>query len=151
MQWLFGPLLALAALAWLCLRLAAVRSAIGRMPSGRRVALFALAAGLIAFAGTKTNAPSALPPHPLLALQPVAPPVTNMRWLLRGACEDAVRLPFPSEDGFPWRYGVATALTVFAYGEFRPDAQTPCFPPPCEKKWPRELWYNRRYLKTPKQ
>ena len=53
-----------------------------------------------------------------------------MRWLLRGAFEDAVRIPFPNEDGFPWRGGVATALTVFACGEFRPNASTEYFPTP---------------------
>ena len=162
-QWLFGPLLALAALAWLCVRLeasgvfAAICSAVRRMPAGRRVAFFALAAGLIAFAGTKTNSPPMNLPGPLLppsVLAPVLPglspfsygiPVplpaepfaapsggatTNTRWLVRGAYEDAVRIPFPDEDGFPWRGGVATALTAFACGEFRPDASAEYFPAP---------------------
>ena len=63
MQWLFAPLLAIVALAWLCVRLEvagafdAIRSAVRKMPVGRRFAFFALAAGFIAFAGTKTNSP----------------------------------------------------------------------------------------------
>ena len=62
-QWIFAPLLAVVVLAWLCVRLeavgafAAIRSAVRKMPTGRRFAFFALAAGFIAFAGTKTNSP----------------------------------------------------------------------------------------------
>ena len=162
-QWFFGPLLALVALAWLCVRLEAsgvfdvICSAVRKMPIGRRIAFFALAAGLIAFAGTKTNSPPMNLPGPILppsVLVPVLPGLsplscglpaplpaepfavppdgatTNTRWRVRGAFEDAVRIPFPGEDGFPWRGGVATALTAFACGEFRPDAATEYFPAP---------------------
>ncbi|MBR4653322.1 MAG: hypothetical protein IKO72_08170, partial [Kiritimatiellae bacterium] len=162
-QWLFGPLLALVALAWLCLRLEAagtfdlICSAVRKMPGGRRFAFLALAAGLVAIAGTKTNSPPMnlpgplLPPSVLVPVQPglspsscgipvplpaepfALPPAgatTNARWLLRGAFEDAVRIPFPDADGFPWHGGMATALTVFACGEFRPDAATAYFPAP---------------------
>ena len=162
-QWLFGPLLALVALAWLCLRLEAagtfdlICSAVRKMPGGRRFAFLALAAGLVAIAGTKTNSPPMnlpgplLPPSVLVPVQPglspsscgipvplpaepfALPPegtVTNFRWFLRGAFEDAVRIPFPDADGFPWHGGMATALTVFASGEFRPDAATAYFPAP---------------------
>ena len=162
-QWLFGPLLAIVALAWLCVRLEAsgafdaIRSAVRKMPIGCRFAFIALAAGLIAYAGTKTNSPPMnlpgpfLPPSVLVPVQPDLSPyscgipvplpaepfaapsdgaTTNTRWLVRGACEDAVRIPFPGEDGFPWRGGVATALTAFACGEFRPNASTEYFPAP---------------------
>ena len=167
-QWLFGPLLVLAALAWLCLRLeafgvfAAIRSAERRMSAFQRFAAAAFLAVFIVFASEKTNAPnvelgmenvelSQLPspgatsilhspfsilnsvPAPLPA-EPFAAPLdgatTNTRWRVRGAFEDAVRIPFPGEDGFPWRGGVATALTAFACGEFRPDAATEYFPAP---------------------
>jgi hypothetical protein len=162
-QWLFGPLLAIVALAWLCVRLEAsgafdvICSAVRKMPAGRRFAFFALAAVFIAFAGTKTNSPPMNLPGPILPpsilvpvlsglspsscgipvplpAEPFAAPsdgaTTNVRWLVRGACEDAVRIPFPGEDGFPWRGGVATALTAFACGEFRPNASTEYFPAP---------------------
>ena len=159
-QWLFAPLLALVALAWLCIRLeslgvfAAIRSAVRRMSVFQRFAAAAFLVVFIVFAGEKTNSPSLLPP----ILPPIFPPVlpvqqtpsigmnpsvgpaepfsspaettTNVRWLLRGAFDDAVRIPFPSEDGFPWRGGVATALTVFACGELRPNAATEYFPSP---------------------
>ncbi len=162
-QWLFGPLLAIVALAWLCVRLEAsgafdvICSAVRKMPAGRRFAFFALAAVFIAFAGTKTNSPPMNLPGPILPpsilvpvlsglspsscgipvplpAEPFAAPsdgaTTNVRWCVRGAFEDAVRIPFPGEDGFPWRGGVATALTAFACGEFRPDAATEYFPAP---------------------
>jgi len=78
-QWLFAPLLAIVALAWLCVRLEvagafdAIRSAVRKMPVGRRFAFFALAAGFIAFAGTKTNSPPMNMPPGL----PILPPVQN--------------------------------------------------------------------------
>ena len=69
-QWLFAPLLALAALAWLCIRLealgvfAAIRSAVRRMSVFQRFAAAASLAVLIAFAGDKTNSPPMnLPPQ----------------------------------------------------------------------------------------
>ena len=63
-QWLFAPLLALAALAWLCIRLeslgvfAAIRSAVRRMSVFQRFAAAAFLAVFIVFAGEKTNAPN---------------------------------------------------------------------------------------------
>ena len=78
-QWFFGPLLAIVALAWLCVRLEAsgafdaICSAVRKMPVGRRFAFFALAAVFIAFAGTKTNSP----PMNLPPLPPIFPPVLN--------------------------------------------------------------------------
>ena len=171
MQWLFGPLLALVALAWLGLRLEAagtfdaILGSVRKMSVFQRFAAAAFLAVFIVFAGEKTNAPnvelgmenvelSQLPspgatsilhspfsilnsfsglPAPLPAEPFAAPPdgaTTNVRWRVRGAFEDAVRIPFPGEDGFPWRGGVATALTAFACGEFRPDAATEYFPAP---------------------
>ena len=159
-QWLFAPLLAIVVLAWLCVRLddlgvfAAIRSAVRKMSAFQRFAAGVFLAMSIVFAGEKTNAPSLLPPIlppmfpsvPLvqqtpslgmnLSVEPAEPfaapseTTTNVRWLLRGAFEDAVRLPFPGDNGFPWRGGVATALTVFACGEFRPNAATEYFPGP---------------------
>ena len=78
-QWFFGPLLAVVALAWLCVRLEAagafdaICSAVRKMPVGMRFAFFALAAGLIAYAGTKTNSP----PMNLPPLPQIFPPVQN--------------------------------------------------------------------------
>ena len=72
------------------------------------------------------SVPVPLPAEPFAA--PSGGATTNVRWLVRGACEDAVRIPFPGEDGIPWRGGVATALTAFACGEFRPNASTEYFP-----------------------
>ena len=80
MQWLFAPLLAVVALAWLCVRLEAsgafdaICSAVRKMPIGLRFAFFALAAVFIAFAGTKTNSP----PMNLPPLPPIFPPVQNL-------------------------------------------------------------------------
>ncbi|MBR4653891.1 MAG: hypothetical protein IKO72_11090, partial [Kiritimatiellae bacterium] len=132
-----------------------IRSAVRRMSAFQRFAAAAFLAVFIVFASEKTNSPSANIPPPVLPppLPPVAgspnagasagtpgpaepfalPPegtVTNFRWFLRGAFEDAVRIPFPDADGFPWHGGMATALTVFASGEFRPDAATTYFPAP---------------------
>ena len=58
-----------------------------------RGTLFAL--GILVCAATiqaqKTNSPASLPPRPPLFLPPSAGTVsTNLRWLLRGACADAV-------------------------------------------------------------
>jgi len=123
----------------------------------QRFAAAAFLAVFIVFASEKTNSPPMNLPGPILppsVLVPVlpglsplscglpaplpaepfaAPPdgaTTNVRWLVRGACEDAIRIPFPGEDGFPWRGGVVTALTAFACGEFRPNASTEYFPAP---------------------
>ena len=163
MQWLFAPLLALVALAWLCLRLKAagtfdaIRDSVRKMSVFQRFAAAAFLAVFIVFASEKTNSPPMNLPGPILppsVLVPVlpglsplscglpaplpaepfaAPPdgaTTNVRWRVRGAFEDAVRIPFLGEDGFPWRGGVATALTAFACCEFRPDAATEYFPAP---------------------
>ena len=162
-QWIFTPLLAVAVLAWLCLRVeasgafAAIRDSVRRMSAFQRFAAAAFLAVFIVFASEKTNSPPMnlpgpfLPPSVLVPVQsglspssygvpiplpaePFAAPsegaTTNLRWLLRGAFEDAARLPFPGEDGFPWRGGVATTLTVFACGEFRPNTSTEYFPTP---------------------
>ena len=78
-QWLFAPLLAIAALVWLCIRLEslgvfdAIRSAVRKMSAFQRFAAAASLAVLIAFAGDKTNSPPMnLPPGP-----PILPPVQN--------------------------------------------------------------------------
>ncbi len=134
-----------------------IRSAVRRMSAFQRFAAAAFLAVFIVFASEKTNSPPMnlpgpiLPPSVLVPVQPglspsscgipvplpaepfAVPPegaVTNFRWFLRGAFEDAVRIPFPDADGFPWYGGMATALTVFASGEFRPDAATAYFPAP---------------------
>ncbi len=79
MQRLFGPLLAIAVLAWLCIRLealgvlAAIRSAVRKMSAFQRFAAAASLAVLIAFAGDKTNSP----PMNLPPLPPIFPPVLN--------------------------------------------------------------------------
>ena len=158
-QWIFTPLLAVAVLAWLYLRVeasgafAAIRDSVRRMSVFQRFAAAAFLAVFIVFASEKTNSPPAnLPPailpsvpsilpSQLAAGMPVPRPAepfavpsegatTNLRWFLRGAFEDAARLPFPGEDGFPWRGGVATTLTVFACGEFWPNTSTEYFPTP---------------------
>ena len=153
-------LLAVVSLAWLCLKIEAlgvfetIRSAVRRMSAFQRFAAAAFLAVFIVFASEKTNSPPANVPPPVLPPLPAFPgpasvgspagtpgpaepfalppegTVTNFRWFLRGAFEDAVRIPFPDADGFPWHGGMATALTVFACGEFRPDAATAYFPEP---------------------
>ena len=53
--------------------------------------------------------------------------VTNARWRLRGAHDDAFR-PVLQEWRFPCRDGVLTGVTVLACGEVRPDVGTLYFP-----------------------
>ena len=55
--------------------------------------------------------------------------VTNARWRLRGAHDDALRPVLP-EWRFPYRDGVLTGVTVLARGEVRPDVGTLYFPVP---------------------
>ena len=91
-QWLFAPLLAVVVLAWLCVKLeaagvfAAIRDSIRKMPVGRRFAFVALAAGFVAFAGTKTNLPPMNLPGPFLPppvlLSPL--PVFNSPFVIGG-------------------------------------------------------------------
>lgn len=85
-------------------------------------------------ASGRATAPARYVPEGEFALAvPFTPPpdgaITNLRWLARGGFEDALRLPFPG-DGFTWRDGVATGLTVFANGEIRPESRDPYFPVP---------------------
>ena len=53
--------------------------------------------------------------------------VTNARWRLRGAYDDAFR-PELVDWRFPYRDGVLTGVTVLARGEVRPDVGTLYFP-----------------------
>ena len=55
--------------------------------------------------------------------------VTNERWRLRGAYDDAFR-PELVNWRFPYRDGVLTGVTVLARGEVRPDVGTLYFPVP---------------------
>ena len=55
--------------------------------------------------------------------------VTNERWRLRGAYDDAFR-PELVDWRFPYRDGVLTGVTVLARGEVRPDVGTLYFPVP---------------------
>ena len=75
----------------------------------------------------------------------VPPPggsVTNERWRLRGAHDDAFR-PELAEWRFPVRDGALTGLTVLARGEIRPDVGTLYFPVPLTNGLsllPRSRW-----------
>ena len=78
-QWLFAPLLAVAVLAWLYLRVeasgafAAIRDSVRRMSVFRRFAAAAFLAVFIVFASEKTNSPPAnLPPAILPSVNPSA-------------------------------------------------------------------------------
>ena len=92
-QWLFAPLLAVAVLAWLCLRIEAsgtfdaIRDSVRKMSAFQRFAAAAFLAVFIVFASEKTNSPPAdLPPAvlPSVPPQPPEPPrsgasdVTNL-------------------------------------------------------------------------
>jgi len=55
--------------------------------------------------------------------QPPSGVVTNERWRLRGAHDDAVRIP---ADG--WSYPFASGVTVFSLGEIRSDIREHDFP-----------------------
>ena len=162
-QWLFAPLLAVVVLAWLCVRLEAagafgmICSAVRKMPVGRRFALFALAVGLIAFAGTKTNSPPmnlpGLPFSPPVLFSPlpfsnspfviggeetgactiVPPPagaVTQETWRLRGVHEDHARIPSVSGWSFLTPSGRVASLDVLASGGFGISPGASFYPPP---------------------
>ena len=79
-QWLFTPLLAVAVLAWLYLRVeasgafAAIRDSVRRMSVFQRFAAAAFLAVFIVFASEKTNSPPAnLPPAILPSVPSILP------------------------------------------------------------------------------
>ncbi len=165
-QWLFAPLLAIVALAWMCIRLEAsgtfdaICSTVRKMPVGRRFVFLALAAGLIAYAGTKTNSPPMNLPGPVLPhitlpimhppsplpdssfildgetsgpctiVPPPAGAVTQEMWRLRGAHEDHVRIPSASGWSVLTPSGRVDSLDVIASGGFGVSSRNSFYPPP---------------------
>ncbi len=79
-QWLFAPLLAIVALAWLCVHLEAlgtfdaIRDSVRRMSVFQRFAAAAFLAVFIVFASEKTNSPPANLPSAVLPSVPPQPP-----------------------------------------------------------------------------
>ena len=136
MQWLFAPLLAIVALAWLCIRLEAsgafdaICSAVRKMSAFQRFAAAAFLTVFIVFASEKTNAPSLLPP----ILPPIFPPVLNplLPALTPGSPSDAGFVVVGEETGtcviVPPPVGTVTQETWRLRGAYEDHVRIPSAP-----------------------